>query len=226
MVKKVSLTAKTMGISTPIIARGVNPHESIRQSALTLDGPAMNVALRSSDLVLVDAMPNGIPGFSALPQANEIETYASARGFENVNDLQKFVDAFAPRFGIVWFGSEWEEMNMLDDFVEVPLNDLTSDDPIECDFNNVVVMKDAYIKNVILPFVDRDFAGSVMEGGPLKLVKMADNKIYLTAAHNPDDPNPYGAGSQEVVIPGTTVIKAGTYTDNEGHTFTTIDFVC
>lgn len=224
MVKKVSLTAKTMGISTPIIARGVNPHEAIRQSALTLDGPAMNTALRSHDIVLVDAMPNGIPGFSALPKNDtEMTAYATQRGFDGVTDLETFVAKFASRLGIVWFGSEWEEMNMLDD--AVMLNDVTGDDPIECDFNNVVVIKDAYIKNVILPVVDDTFAGKVLDGGCLKLVQTEDG-VFLTAAHDGAVTDVYGAGAKEVEIPGTTVIKAGTYIDNEGHTFTTIDFVC
>lgn len=227
--KNISLTAKTMGISTPIIARGVNPHEPIRQSALTLDGPAIDTPMIAHELVLVDAAPNGVPGFSHLPTIAGISDYASNRGFSGVSTLQDFVDKFASRFGLVWYGSEQAEMNMLGKVI--------GDDSVECEYNNVVVLKDAYITRVILPAVSQDFADSVIIGGCLKLVKLNDGvaagNVVLTASYTTAPTDEDGNQIYDttvtgniVDIPGTTVVNAGRYVDNDGHTFTTIDFVC
>lgn len=49
----VSLNLKKMGISVPEIARGINRHESIRQSALTMDGPGLDRPLRNHEFVIL-----------------------------------------------------------------------------------------------------------------------------------------------------------------------------
>ena len=221
--KNISLTAKTMGISTPIIARGVNPHEPIRQSALTLDGPAIDTPMFAHELVLVDAAPNGVPGFSHIPTIAGMPGYASNRGFPGVSTLQDFVGKFASRLGLVWYGSEQAEMNMLGKVI--------GDDSVECEYNNVIVLKDAYVTRVILPAVDQSFADSVIIGGCLKLAELntTGKEVVLTASYTgtPQDADGNNIYTENVVdIPGTTVVNAGRYVDNDGNTFTTIDFVC
>lgn len=232
--KNIILSAKTMGISTPIVARGFNPHEAIRQSALILDGPALDGTLYAHDFVLVDAAPNGVPGFNHLPKLSSttgettIVTYASDRGINGVTTLADFVTKFAGRLGLVLFGSEQAEMNML--------SEVCGDDAVECEYNNVIVLKDAYIKRVILPAVDETFANQVVIGGCLKLVALgaeannvfgagSEGKIVPTASYDGAAPEVYDT-TNIADIPGTTVINAGTYRDNDGNLFTTIDFVC
>lgn len=232
MVKKVSLTVKSMGIPTPIIARGVNPHESIRQSALTLDGPAIDEAIRANDLVMVDAAPNGIPGFMKLPAVSELSQFAEERGVDLGADsakiVENFVANFSSRFGIVWYGSEQVEMNMLDDSIsEARLSDVIGEEFIECEFNNVVMMRDAYIKHVIVPAVDADKCDELLIGGNLCIVEKDDALALGAVVDSTKVETVYGAGASIHPIPGTTVIRVGKYDcDKLGKTFTVVDFVC
>lgn len=240
MVKKVVLDSKSMGIPTPVIARGINPHEAMRQSALALDGPALDSVIRANMLVLVDAAPNGIPGFRTVPAAGDVVAYAAKKGFNiagAADVVQAFIDKFASRFGIVWFGNEQAEMNLLDPFLDTELADVIGNDTVECEFNNVVMLKDAYITHVILPVVDDQFVDKVLDGGCLKLVKVgtgvdgvAAGTLVLSASIDETDASAlaavYGTGAVSYDIPGTTVVKASPYSNNAGQTFTTIDFVC
>lgn len=221
--KNITLTAKNMGISTPIIARGVNPHEAIRQSALTLDGPALDAPAWAHDIVIVDATPNGTPGFYHIPVTG-YQAYASDRGFAIDDNIQAFMDKFAPRLGLVCYGTEQAEMNML--------SEVCGEDTVDCEYNNVVMLHDAYITRVILEGVDETFASKVLVGGCLKVVKYTnpndntDVRIVLTASYEGDAPACYDAATL-AEIPGTTVINAGIYRDtNTGTVHTTIDFVC
>lgn len=231
MVKKVSLTVKSMGIPTPIIARGVNPHESIRQSALTLDGPAIDEAIRANDLVMVDAAPNGIPGFTKLPAVAEVVQFAGDRGItitDDANKVKNFIANFSSRFGIVWYGNEQAEMNMLDDSIsEAKLSDVIGDEFIECEFNNVVMMRDAYIKHVIVPAVDADKRDELLIGGNLCIVEKGDTLALGAVVDSTRVEAVYGAGASIHPIPGTTVIRVDKYDcDKLGKTFTVVDFVC
>jgi len=65
---QVSLSYKKMGIPVPEIARGVNPHESIRQSMFTLEGPVVandEELAGNHRLVVLDPM-GGMPAFVPL----------------------------------------------------------------------------------------------------------------------------------------------------------------
>lgn len=239
MVRKVSLTAKTMGISAPVIARGVNPHEAIRQSALTLDGPALDTALEAHDLVIADAAPNGIPAFRTIPvhAANSADDpmvkYAKELGLELEGDsveatLKDFVAKFRSRFGIVWYGSEQAEMNLL--------SKIYDGEAIECEFNNIVMLHDVYIKKVILPLVG-DISADIVPGSALRLVATTTGitvngttypagTVFLSAYTGETVPEVYGTTPICVEVPGSMLLKAEAVTDNAGNVHTVVDFVC
>lgn len=76
----VSLSYKKMGIPVPIIARGVNPHESIRQSMFTLEGPVLandEEFAGNHRLVMLDPM-GGMPAFAPLAGYETMEKLITA----------------------------------------------------------------------------------------------------------------------------------------------------
>lgn len=84
----VKLSLRKMGIPVPEIARGVNPHEVIRQSMFTLEGPVFGGEGKNHSIVLLD-QAGGMPCFMDLSGAKDMEA------------LVELLDAAAP-------GHTWE----------------------------------------------------------------------------------------------------------------------
>lgn len=66
--EKVTMKLNRMGIPVPEIARGVNPHETIRESMLTLEGPVVtdDVALAGNHRLVILNPVGGAPAFYPL----------------------------------------------------------------------------------------------------------------------------------------------------------------
>ena len=76
---KVSMNYKKMGIPVPVIARGINPHEVMRQSMFTLDGPVMTdkVALAGNHRLVMLDPAGGLPAFIPLSGYRDMATFTA-----------------------------------------------------------------------------------------------------------------------------------------------------
>ena len=86
-IKSVIMPYKRMGIPVPIVGRGLNPHEAIRESVFTLDGPVMadRAELASNHKFVMLDPAGGCPAFSPL------------EGHESMDDLITFLSNLDPK---------------------------------------------------------------------------------------------------------------------------------
>ena len=86
-IKQVLMPYKRMGIPVPIVGRGINAHEAIRESVFTLDGPVMadRAELASNHKFVMLDPAGGCPAFSPL------------EGHESMDDLITFLSNLDPK---------------------------------------------------------------------------------------------------------------------------------
>lgn len=91
--EKVTMKLNRMGIPVPEIARGVNPHETIRESMLTLEGPVVtdDVALAGNHRLVILNPVGGAPAF--YPLAGHATTDPEETGADG---LIAFLDSVCP----------------------------------------------------------------------------------------------------------------------------------
>ncbi len=94
-----TLVYKNMNLPTPIVSRGVNPHEAIRQSMFTLCGPVMSTdpALAGNHrLVLLDPT-GGYPAFSPISGYKDMAEFIDF--LTNLDQGHKYGDEDDPQPG-------------------------------------------------------------------------------------------------------------------------------
>jgi len=215
------LTAQKMGLDNPFVARGLNSHEPIRQCTLALDGPAKEAALYAHDLAIVDAMTDGTIAFDHVPEGadlaatgNALKEYAVARG---ATISETGADAIVPaltflreRIFLCREGAEHPEMPLVTDSVQ---------QDIDGSNDNMVQMKNTYIKGVHAPGV-KSVEDVTLGGFAAIVVNDLTGEVSLGAAGTQK------ADHTAYEISGTTVINAYSKTSSDGNTYICIDVQC
>lgn len=212
---------KSMGISVPIISRGINKHEPIRQSMATLDGRSLDGEnLYAHELVIVGSNNAG-PGFRHLPVGTDLATtgnalkdYVNDRG---ANISETGADAIAPAldflrdsFYVVWNGAEHKEM---------PLVRNTTN--LDASHDACFQLKSGHVTRHVMKGIPADKLGDVVvEGCLCVFVNNTTGAISIGATGGSP------AGVTEFPIKGTMVVSKGTVTDNAGDTHVVINYVC
>ena len=216
-----TVTVKSMGISAPEVRRGINLHEPIRQSMLTLDGSSLDgVALYAHSIVLSGSNGQG-PGFRQLPTGadlagtgNALKAYAVARGATiaevGAAAIAPAIEFLRERLFIILNGSE---------HVEMPL--VRNTNKFDASHDAGINLRCGYVGNLVLGGVAAaDVDSIVIEGCVCVFVNDATGEITLGATGGS------AAGVTEIPIKGTMVVSKGVVTANDGSQHVVIDYTC
>jgi hypothetical protein len=214
-----SLNLKKMGISNPIVLRGKNPHEYIQQSALTLDGPALDRSMRNHEFVIL-ASTGRRPAFRHLaPQAGEtlddfltkleISSKGAPIAADKVYDPEGYagevLDWIRDKIYLVINGSDYDEMPLVK-----PVFTKGVDSADDACLN----LRKGWVGNVVIPAVPTSLIGNIVREGVLSVYADMD-PLSVTAGHAVVAPTGLGgtifAGYTEYPILGTQVISAAVY---------------
>lgn len=215
------LEIKKMGLSQPVVARGIDPHKPYRQSCLSIDGPAVGGDLYAHDIAILDAT-GGMPALSVIPSGatlaatgNALKTFCTDRGATIATSgaaaIPDAITFLRDRLFIIWNGKEQVEMPILD-------NEFGSG--FDSSNDAALKLRDVYLTGVVtdVPYENKD---DVIEGGEICLfVDNTTGAVSLGAAGGAP------AGVTAYAIPGTTIVAVGEYVDNAGESYVTVDFVC
>lgn len=217
------MEVKKMGIKVPQVARGINPHENIRQSALTLDGPAISNAVYAHDIVIADAINNG-PGFNHLPSGanlagtgTALKAYVEARGGSltetGANAIAPALAFLRDRLYVIMHGREQTEMPLITD------SGVTGG--IDASHDSALKLRDCYVTGLVILGVAAADVSNILLGGSL-CVFVNDTTGAVSIGASGACP----AGSHSYELSGTLIVKASTYTNNAGTEYATVDFIC
>lgn len=178
------LSLKKMGIDNFVVARGVNPHVNIRQSAFTLDGPIIKARSAYAHEIVLSDHAAGMPAFRKIPEGVhtisvpgiddlviKLQAYAEDRGRDlsgatNSEYIKSFFNEFRNNLFMIWNGNEHEEMPLLTGMFG-PDIDSSNDAAIHT--------RKCYITGLKLPDLDPSQVEHLVQGGCLGFAVDMDN---------------------------------------------------
>lgn len=229
------VTINKMGQIVPSWARGVDPHKSYRESALSIDGPGLDVALTAHDFVML-MQASGAPAFKKLTRAGGVgikdalaafiaDELAPGHTFDNTYIAGAdafFGEAFTwlrHRLYLIKEGDEWSEMPLVRELHEFDSNS-ARDAGVKC--------SDVYFSTTLLSDVDVANIGDIAKGGCMSIY--VDTTDGATDGQVSVAPTGLGAsqfsGFTEYPISGTVVMSANLIVDNGGVTKIYVSFSC
>lgn len=215
-----NLRARKMGLDNPYIARGVNPHETHRQSAFTIDGPAIAGVLYGHDLVIVDSA-SGMPGFFPIPTGDDkdgfglaLKAFAESRGATIAENDEAAIEPalafFRDRLFLIWNGNEHAEMPLLTSQIQ---------DNIDGKNDAGVQLRACYLTGVLAPAIP-DIDSAVRGGSLCIVVNDLTGEVSLGASGTQK------ADHTAFNISGTTIVNVYEKEDNTGQTNIYVDLTC
>lgn len=220
-----------MGLETPVIARGIDPHAFYRQSTMTLDAIAKKRALYAHDPAIVASLA-GRPAFIDFKDpeiANEAtfeaflagivlaRTGIAVAGTDDEEKIARSLNIYLRNsLYTIWGGREEAEAPMIDQGYA----------PHDSSRDAAFKMGDVYVTKLRVPAVDPADIGDIVREGTLTFcvdtARDAGDRVVLGAYR--DSADLPGTQSQYQIY-GSTIINTGIVTDAAGNEHTVVDVV-